>query len=325
MVTASPAARSRLADELRLALASHNGRGLDPLATAAPLDLRDRFDTLLTIYDLHLGPVEKLGESARWQHHHAVVAIKNRCESQWLAELRSLPQTQTSSAAAVMAAMRALAARDRLPEIYVWLARQANWDQVVAFLTLEGGPDDNFDDLVAICQLGLTGPAKGELATNYWDEMGRGDPLAVHTHLYSQLVDAVGMQAIPREEQPVSALARAALGGLLATNRWLQPEMLGALGLIELQAGPRCQLVLQALHRCDAPSGAFPFYQVHADVDPRHGKDWLEKAVFPSVEANPAWGTRILRGAQWRSEVNAAFQDDVISLLARPVTSSPQR
>jgi Iron-containing redox enzyme len=315
MVTALPASRSRLADELRSALTSLDGRELDPLATATPLDLRDRFDTLLTIYDLHLAPVEKLGDSAKWQHHHAVVAVKTRCESQWLKELQSAPQTVASSGAAVMAAMRALAARGRLSETYLWLARQATWAQVVAFLALEGGPDANFDDLVAICQLGLKGPAKDELANNYWDEMGCGNPSAVHTYLHSQLVEAVGMELVPREEQPVSALARAALGGLLATNRWLQPEMLGALGLIELQAGPRCQLVLQALHRCGAPSGAFPFYQVHADMDPQHGKGWLEKAVFPSVEANPAWGIRILQGAQWRSEVDAAFQGDAINIL----------
>lgn len=316
MTTTFPVAGSRLADRLRSALASYKGRGLDSLVTAAPLDFRDRLDTLLAIYDLHLAPVEKLGESVRWQHHHAVVAIKNRCESQWLTELQSLPQREVLSASDVVATMRTLAARDRLPEIYVWLARQATWAQLVAFLALEGGPDANFDDLVAICQLGLSGPAKDELAANYWDEMGCGNPPAVHTSLYNQLVEAVGIEAIPHDEQPVSALARAALGGLLATNRWLQPEMLGALGLIELQAGPRCQLVLQSLRRCDAPSGAFPFYQVHADVDPRHGKDWLEKAVLPSVEANPAWGTRILRGAQWRAEVNAAFHDDMINLLA---------
>src|SRR5438094_251247 len=83
------------------------------------------------------------------------------------------------------------------------------------------------------------------LATNYWDEMGDGDPDAVHTTLHERLVDAIAMPRIPMSEQPVSALARAAFGGLLATNRWLQPEMLGALGLIELQAGPRCRLVLQ--------------------------------------------------------------------------------
>ena len=123
------------------------------------------------------------------------------------------------------------------------------------------------------------------------------------------------MPRIPLTDQPVSALARSALGGLFATNRWLQPEMLGALGLIELQAGPRCRLVLNAFDRCGAPAAAYPFYEVHAEVDPRHGKDWLDKAIVPTATEHPDWGTRILRGATWRSAVNAAFLDEVAATL----------
>jgi hypothetical protein len=205
-----------------------------------------------------------------------------------------------------------------LPAVYRWLAREASWSQDVDFLALEGGPDAGFDDLVAACQVGLFGSAKMELATNYWDEMGNGDLDAVHTTLHDRLVAAIDMPIISVIDQPVSALARSALGGLLATNRWLQPEMLGALGLIELQAGPRCRLVVQALQRCGAPAATLPFYEVHADVDPRHGKDWLEKAIVPTVAERPDWAGRIVRGAAWRSAVNAAFLVDVAAALGVP-------
>ena len=59
-----------------------------------------------------------------------------------------------------VAALRALAARDRLPGPYKWLAREASYDELVWFLALEGGPDGGFDDLVAVCQVGLDGSAK---------------------------------------------------------------------------------------------------------------------------------------------------------------------
>jgi hypothetical protein len=148
--------------------------------------------------------------------------------------------------------------------------------------------------------------------------MGNGDAAAVHTLLHDELVGAIGIRRLPMSEMPTSALARNALGGLLATNRWLQPEMLGALGLIELQAGPRCRLVLQALTRCQAPAEAFPFYEVHAEVDPRHGQDWLDNAIAPTVAAHPEWAPRIVRGARWRSAVNADFLTDVFTRLCRP-------
>jgi hypothetical protein len=276
---------------------------------------------LLHIYDVHCGPLDRVGAAAPFQHHPVLAYVKQRCEAQWLQSLEALRLPDEIGDDPV-AAMRALAARDRLPTIYKWLARSATWSQVVRFLALEGGPDAGFDDLVASCQVGLAGPAKMELATNYWDEMGNGDDDAVHTTLHDRLVDAVDMPHLPQNDQPVSALARAALGGLFATNRWLQPEMLGALGLIELQAGPRCRLVLQAFDRTGAPAAAYPFYEVHAEVDPRHGKDWLEKAIVPTIEQHPEWGPRIVRGALWRSAVNTAFLADVTDMLVNPPVGS---
>lgn len=308
-------AMTPLADDLEAALTQSDPDELDALASRTPATARDRYSTLLHIYDLHTAPLERVGDAARWQHHPAIAALKQTCEAEWLAELEQLQLPDDLAGADPVEAMRALAARDRLPRVYKWLAREATWPEVVHFLALEGGPDAGFDDLVAICQVGLTGPAKMELATNYWDEMGDGSPDDVHTTLHERLVAAIGMPTIARADLPASALARTAFGGLLATNRWLQPEMLGALGLIELQAGPRCRLVLQAFDRCDAPRDAYPFYDVHAEVDPRHGKDWLDNAIEPTIRDHPEWGPGIVRGALWRSAVNAAFLDDVTSLL----------
>lgn len=311
-----------LADQLAAVVASGDEAALADLADCSPVSPRDRFATLLTVYDLHTAPLESIGAAARYQHSPSVAALKQLCERQWLAELEAQELPAGVDGADPIAAMRALAARDRLPNVYKWLARDASWDQVVTFLALEGGPDAGFDDLVAACQIGLHGAAKMELAVNFWDEMGDGDPAAVHTTLHDQLVAAVDMPDIPDCEQPLSALARRALGGLLATNRWLQPEMLGALGLIELQAGPRCRLVLQAFERCDAPADAYPFYAVHAEVDPRHGKDWLDKAIATVVTDHPDWGPRIVRGALWRSAVNSAFLADVATMLMPPRMSA---
>jgi hypothetical protein len=310
----TPAPRNETGHLVDLLAGVTAGRTSPEVLTAPPADRRDRFLTLLSIYDLHSAPLAELGERARFQHHPAVAELKNRLETEWLAELDSaaLPPGLPEDP---VAAMRALAARDRLPEPYKWLAREATYDELVWLLALEGGPDGGFDDLVAVCQVGLEGSAKLELANNYWDEMGNGDPAAIHTELHRRLARALRFPHIPREEQPVAALERSALGGLLSTNRWLQPEMLGALGLIELQAGPRCRLVLQAFDRVGVPQDAYPFYEVHAEVDPRHGKDWLEKAVGPLAVEQPEWAPRMVKGAWWRALVNAAFFDAATSLV----------
>ncbi len=292
------------------------GNALDLLRNAAPLDRRDRFLTLLQIYDLHTAPLEVVGDAARHQHAPAVAELKNRLEAPWLAELDAAwagagALSRCRTATEVVQAMRAVAARDRLPEAYGWLARTATWEQVIDFLALEGGPDGGFDDLVAVCQVGLSGSAKLELGKNYWDEMGRGDLAGVHTQLHHDLVAAIDLPVVPREQLSEAALERAALGGLLATNRWLQPEMIGALGLLELQAGPRCRMVLKAFDRLGAPTGAYPFYVEHAEVDPVHGKDWMDKAIEPLAAERPAWGPRMVKGAWWRAQINLAFFADL--------------
>ena len=306
-----PCGPALLADQLAAALRD-GGDALALLRSAAPVDRRDRFLSLLRIYDLHTAPLEVVGDAVRHQHAPAVAELKNRLEAPWLAELDDAWTGAGALAACrtaeeVVRAMRAVAARDRLPEAYGWLARTATWEQVVEFLALEGGPDGGFDDLVAVCQVGLSGSAKLELGKNYWDEMGQGDLTGVHTQLHTDLVQAIDMPVVPREQMSEPALERAALGGLLATNRWLQPEMIGALGLLELQAGPRCRLVLQAFDRLGAPQGAYPFYVEHAEVDPVHGKDWMDKAIEPLAEQRPEWGPRMVKGAWWRSTINLAF------------------
>ena len=100
----------------------------------------------------------------------------------------------------VVEALRTLAARERAPAIYQWVAEEKAWDPVLLFLALEGGPDDIFDDLVATCQVGLPlGPAKMKLANNYWDEMGNGNFEDVHNVLYRRFVEAVDLPVIRRQ------------------------------------------------------------------------------------------------------------------------------
>ena len=321
----SPApARSTSTETLSNALhagLSSGGAALERVRGLRPADRRDRFLTLLTVYDLHTAPLETLGDRARHQHAPAVAELKGRLEGDWLAELEASweaagPLNRCEGPREVVQAMRAVAAKDRLPEAYRWLAKTATSEQLVRFLALEGGPDGGFDDLVAVCQVGLAGSAKLELGKNYWDEMGQGDPAGVHTELHSRLVRALELPTVPRPELPVEALERAAFGGLLATNRWLQPEMIGALGLLELQAGPRCRLVLQALDRLGAPADAYPFYVEHAEVDPVHGKDWMDKAIEPLAGERPEWGPRMVKGAWWRATLNLQFFAAVTAALA---------
>jgi hypothetical protein len=270
-------------------------------------DRRSSLEAMLDLYDLHLGPIEELDGAERWQHHPRVAALKLRLE----AGFRTWLDDQIASCAVPWddagAALRQLAHDAMVPPIYTWLADEADLDDLVEFISLEGGPDADFDDLVALCQVGLAGLPKLTLGANYWDEMGRGSLGEVHTELYRRMAGAIGVRAVPIEEQPIEALERNALNGYLATNRTLQPELLGSLGLIECQAGPRCRRIVAAMERLGVPGDALPFYAEHALADPRHGHQWIEGAVVPLTRERPEWNEAIARGAAWRACVNRRF------------------
>src|SRR4051812_26005348 len=231
------------------------------------MDTAVRLRNLLEVHDLHLAPIDALGERARMQHHPETAAKKYALDEWFVGYLDALDAPDAERADAV-ASMRAFGRVDLIPPVYEWLAEDATLEELRAYLSLEGGPDGGFDDLVAACQIGIDGVAKLELAQNYWDEMGNGRLDRVHTELHRKLSRALGLTAVPREDLPVEALERAALGSLLATNRWLQPEMIGALGLIELQAGPRCRKVVRALERLGCGWDAIDFYAEHAEAVP---------------------------------------------------------
>ena len=317
-----------LAAKFRAASADDDLSRLSALRWTEAVDLRDVLITLLEIYDLWMAPLQVVGARAQHQNDPAVVQLKRHLEEALRARLDSFLDADADSDPSRLgeglpaaAAMRRIAAVDLVPSVYEWLAEEASFDELVEFVTLEGGPDAGFDDLVAVCQVGLRGLPKLALAANYWDEMGRGELDEVHTVLHDRLVAAVEMQHVAREDLPVEALERMALGGYLATNRVLQPEMLGALGLLEMQAGPRCRKVVHALERLDAPAGALPFYEEHARADPLHGRDWLERAVEP-LDQESGWGERIVTGARWRSSVNRRFFD---AMARRFVDGDPSR
>lgn len=304
---------STLAEHVDQALATGDPARLDGLAGAEACDHFDAMDALLGIHQLWSAPLAGLDGRERLQNHPAVAALKWRLEAEYL-ELLETWTAGGPSPADACAALRRIA-RSSDDGVYDWLATTADDAQMRRFLALEGGPDAGFDDLVATCQLGLTGGPKVVMGANYWDEMGCGRVEEVHTVLHDRMAAALDLPSVPRSQLPVSALDRMALNGVLSTNRWLQPELVGALGLLELQAGPRCRKVVQALTRLGAPADALPFYEEHATTDPRHGKEWLDGVVVPLVLEHPSWGPRIVRGAAWRAEVNRRLFADALRLL----------
>ena len=114
--------------------------------------------TLLDVHALHLAPIEELGGAECWQHDPRVASLKRRLESTLRRQLDAdrAPPLDDDPADA----MRRLAHDEMLPPIYDWLAEDATLDELVEFISLEGGPDADFDDLVRDLPGGAPGTAQ---------------------------------------------------------------------------------------------------------------------------------------------------------------------
>ncbi len=186
--------------------------------------------------------------------------------------------------------------------LFPWLAEHASFDDLCWFLRQEMAGEAGFDDLVALAQLKLPARPKLEMARNYWDEMGQGHEGGMHGNLLSQL----GQRLPASEVAPVwEALALGNLMVALATCRSYAYQAIGALGVIELTAPGRAELVNAALKRLHFDGPARRYYALHATLDVRHSQTWNREVFAPLVRTEPRTAELLAEGALMRLRAGA--------------------
>jgi hypothetical protein len=150
--------------------------------------------------------------------------------------------------------------------LFPWLAEECSMNQMKWFLTQEVAGEAGFEDLTALTQLKLPIRPKLELARNYWDEMGRGNPKAMHGPLLSALAEHLGLNPLP-ETTVTESLALANTMAGLAANRH--------------------------------------YFALHAVLDIKHSMAWNTEAIKPLILESPEIATAIAEGALMRLECGA--------------------
>ena len=189
--------------------------------------------------------------------------------------------------------------------LFPWLAGTATREEMCWFLTQEVAGEAGFEDLAALTQVRLPQRPKLEVARNYWDEMGRGNPKGMHGPLLEALAHRLGLT--PEVETTVwESLALAnTMAGLAASRRYAFHSM-GALGVIEQTAPGRAALVAQGLKRLGVPAGDRHYFDLHSVLDVKHSAAWNAEALHPLVAENPDYAPAIAEGALMRLECGAA-------------------
>jgi hypothetical protein len=188
--------------------------------------------------------------------------------------------------------------------LFPWLAEECSMDQMKWFLTQEVAGEAGFEDLTALTQLKLPSQPKLELARNYWDEMGRGNPKAMHGPLLGALSEHLGLNPSP-ETTVTEALALANTMAGLAANRRYAYHSVGALGVIEMTAPARSAATSAGLKRLGVRAGNRHYFALHAVLDIKHSMAWNTEAIRPLILQNSEIATAIAEGALMRLECGA--------------------
>lgn len=189
--------------------------------------------------------------------------------------------------------------------LFEFLAEHASLDQFRWFIQQEVAGEAGFDDLVALTQLRMPERAKLELARNYWDEMGRGKPAAMHGPMLGKVAEVLAVSADNPEDIVPESLALANLLVGLAYNRRYAYQSIGALGAIELTAPTRAVKVVAGMDRLGVDRSASHYFRVHATVDIAHARDWRDEVLMPLVASQPELAVHIAEGALMRLQAGA--------------------
>ena len=183
--------------------------------------------------------------------------------------------------------------------LFPWLAGTASLEEFRWFLEQEAAGEAGFEDLTAYAQVKLPARPKLEMARNYWDEMGRGNPKGMHGPMLEALVERLALA--PRIETTMwesLALANAMTG--MATTRAYAWHAIGALGAIELTAPGRAVHVAAGLRRLGLDGRARHYFELHATLDVKHSEAWNREVLAPLVAEAPRRAHAIAEGALMR-------------------------
>ena len=194
-------------------------------------------------------------------------------------------------------------------ELYAFLSSEATRAQLEWFFTMECAGEAAFDDLVALAQVGTRGDVKMEMASNYWDEMGKGKTHAVHTHLFHRLIEGLSLRAPAADELPWQVLAgvNVMLWSCIPRRNAFRAQ--GTLGAVELLAPQRCTRVVHGAKRVGIRKGTVVYYGAHAIIDIGHAEGWLKNVIEPQVAAHPESRVGIAEGLITRADASLDYFD----------------
>jgi pyrroloquinoline quinone (PQQ) biosynthesis protein C len=203
--------------------------------------------------------------------------------------------------------------------LFAFLRDRATFAQLREFILQETPFDIYFGDIIAMMLPALVDGAKAELATNLWDEMGRGVPARMHRRLRLDMMAALGIAP----DAHLAELSRFCVEELRLANAYLHAVtdrslLLQAIGMLlttELMVPGRLDQQIQGWRRVGLKDEQMQYLLEHTIVDPIHAHGWMENVVKPLLRARPELMPELVIGMLRRLDYAGAVCDRMQILL----------
>lgn len=203
--------------------------------------------------------------------------------------------------------------------LFDFLENDATATQLREFVFQETPFDIHFGDLVAALLCGIYGPAKVELAHNFWDEMGNGAVSRTHRQLRINMMGAVGIEegahaaGLERFWVEELELANMYLGATL--DRRLMAQALGMLLATEHVVPGRIDRQIKGWIRVGYAMSDLEYLAEHVTVDVEHAEGWLVEVIEPIIAAHPELVPEIVAGVERRLAGSLSVCDTALQTL----------
>ena len=241
--------------------------GVDPASCESPDDAQI---ALWVMYELHYRGFEDVDAAREWDPD--LLRLRRSLEEDFEAELVSR-FTPPELVGDPVEALWALINRSDGLSVARFIRRQANRSQVVEIMRHRSVYHLKEADPVAWVVPRLGHRPQAALMELQFDEYGGGDPNRLHSHLFAEALDEVGLSTeygAYVDEAPLEILQMNNAMSLFGLHRRLRGAALGHLAAFEATSSITSRRMSQGLQRLGFGRRAAAYYDEHVEADAVH-------------------------------------------------------
>lgn len=204
--------------------------------------------------------------------------------------------------------------------LFRYIAEEAGEPALQIFLRNEATRNEVVDDEVAMLLAGLQGPMKLAIASNLWDECGRGRLESFHTYWLRRLLDKrkdwEGLRHYRRAERPWFTQITTNVFNIFLTRPGVRLMAYGWFLINESWVAPHFDDILAGLARVGVNDDDIAIYfKAHRTIDPMHTKELSGAMAIQSPPLSPQQIALVVSGAHAAVAATTAQYDRMLGYL----------